>query len=556
MIIVVFLLSASATIFSSFDSVLDPNDITYPVGWYTNSIDLSSNHAGESVTITVNCNTKVLLLAGYLVTMTIPGFSTSKMTYSLPANQAVSSDNQFVFSSVVLPSSSVTTAYGPVSIVITSGQGGDVIASNLVFGSIAILPFKAAISNTLIVSYYQSASTTVSASTTLCFNLTTAFSLQKYDYFVLSYSSPFTVQTPGTITWLNPPNGVQFFNTSANYWSTSLSTITVYGLQTNITNSTIVAFTASNLINPYYVTPGNSYSWNIEFFRFGTHTSYQKYSGTGPSVSTTAGNININSWLPSNGYISASNIVQNTFIYMTTIFVPQNDIPASGTIIVSFNNIDASSQGYLSDNTQQTSTFTNSGQFYLITPAYYFTSCSISLSGSTSTVTCGLSYKLAGGTSVSLYALSKFINTGSASINYISTTDGVNTIGKSALNAQTINYASSSRVLLISAEPKVFFTSSISSATPQYTNIVGSSNVGLQLSLIVDSSSISSGINVNLQSAFLSSSAASDTSIAIGSSLNGYYESPLSATVDFYTNAPTALGTSPTVSNGIISFSP
>ena len=100
MIIVVFLLSASATIFSSFDSVLDPNDITYPVGWYTNSIDLSSNHAGESVTITVNCNTKVLLLAGYLVTMTIPGFSTSKMTYSLPANQAVSSDNQFVFSSV------------------------------------------------------------------------------------------------------------------------------------------------------------------------------------------------------------------------------------------------------------------------------------------------------------------------------------------------------------------------------------------------------------------------------------------------------------------------
>jgi hypothetical protein len=47
MIFAMLVFCASATIFKSIDLNLDPVDIGYPVGWFANTIDLSSNNAGN-----------------------------------------------------------------------------------------------------------------------------------------------------------------------------------------------------------------------------------------------------------------------------------------------------------------------------------------------------------------------------------------------------------------------------------------------------------------------------------------------------------------------------
>jgi hypothetical protein len=137
-----------------YTSNLDPSPIAYPNDWYSNIIDLSSNHAGQMVTLTIYCNLIQNLYPNTYVTVIIPGFSPQPTPITLSAIQPGQYDNVFNFTSVALPS--IAGAYGPISIFIysqcVSSTYGDILASASAYGSIQILSAKLA-TETVVLSY-------------------------------------------------------------------------------------------------------------------------------------------------------------------------------------------------------------------------------------------------------------------------------------------------------------------------------------------------------------------------------------------------------------------
>jgi hypothetical protein len=92
--------------YSTYTTSLDPAPIAYPNNWYSNIIDLSSNHASQIVTLTINCNLAMTLYPGAYVAVNIDGFAPGDLpiTITILVTQPTTSDNVFTFSGVVLPS--------------------------------------------------------------------------------------------------------------------------------------------------------------------------------------------------------------------------------------------------------------------------------------------------------------------------------------------------------------------------------------------------------------------------------------------------------------------
>ena len=229
------------------------------------------------------------------------------------------------------------------------------IASSSSFGYIGVVAAAPTALTTLSVAYTSSASTTVSASTSLLFSIPLTAKLNQYDYLVLSSPSLYPFTTLSAPSWTTTATGYGYFNTTGYDYSATAKTLTIYGVQAPVSTAVTVSFTVTGYTNPAYVTTGSAATWTATFYRFGTSTILQQFTGTGPSTTTVAGTVTFTSWAPSNAYITASQIVSGVITYMTLKFSCQHAVPASGTITVTFSSgVSLTATGYINSAATQT----------------------------------------------------------------------------------------------------------------------------------------------------------------------------------------------------------
>ena len=546
MILALLLFSASATIFKSFDLGLDPADIGYPTGWFTNTIDLSSNNAGNSVTITINCNVYADIHPGATVTLTLPGFTTTTYTTTVPVFQSQMYDNTFVFSSVRLPSPTVTTAYGPISLVVSSaGVNGDILASNVAFGSIAVVPAVTVTDSGLTVSYTTTTSSqVVQALTSIDFNVTTSVNLNMYDYIIITVPAGWNFTNTGNVSWTNPSaSGTQYFNTTHVTYSPENRLIGIYGLSTNV-SSPVISFTLVGISNPPSI-PSTNPTWYLEIFRFGTHTSLVRYSAAGPDRSILKpGNVTVSAWGPANSY-SPSTIVSGETIYTALTFTSAHAIPAGATFAVTYGSTVTLTSNYLGDNTQAFSALADSGVYALFTPNNYFTVASPVSKTVSSTVRVGVS--IPAGTQIILYNLISFSAGVSATVDAITIKDSQARTIDSLFSAFTLTYALDASNKILSADPKISFTADTLGSP---INTIATASVGVLVSFPVPAE-LSASTFIYINGPFSTFTTLQENTIAFGSTARGIQYNTTESYPSLYTSNSTALVTPSVGSNGL-----
>jgi hypothetical protein len=202
------LITAFGIPYPTYKSVLDPAPILYPTGWYSNTIDLSSNNAGEIVTITINCKIPTKLSTGSTVAIIIPGFSVATYYYTLIAVQPSTVDNTFTFTSVVLPSPITITAYGPISVYVCNpgAPNGDIIASAIAYGSVAVIPAKT-ISYSALTIAYTGTSIALNSPASITFTFSLSVTLHANDYLMITIPSPFS-ESSASLDFTKNNNGI------------------------------------------------------------------------------------------------------------------------------------------------------------------------------------------------------------------------------------------------------------------------------------------------------------------------------------------------------------
>ena len=546
MFLALLLLSVSGTIFQSFDPTLDPADLFWPNAWVPAPVLLSSNHAGSSSTVTVNFQSQVVIPKGSYYSISIKGFSaaiTGTTGTDLPANTA----NVLTTASMTLTTTS--GSYGPVSITFSQGSStGQVIASAASFGFIGIVAAAPTALTTLSVTYASSASTTVSASTSLLFSFPLTANLNQYDYFVLSSPSLYPFTTLSAPSWTTTATGYSYFNTTGYDYSASGNTLTVYGVQAAFSTDVSVSFTVTGYTNPNYVTTGSGVTWTATLYRFGTNTILQQFTGTGPSATTMAGSVTFTSWAPSNGYITASQVVSGVITYMTLKFSCQHAVPAGGSITVTFSSgVSLTGTGYI--NSAGTQIVSNLATNYgLVSPSSSFTTSSPALTTTTAILTVGTT-ALAAGTGITLYNLVTFSGSSAAISSIISKDSSSNTYDSSS-TLNTLTYPAATAVTLISGTPSVYFTTTVGLGASIWT-CSSSATGGLTVDFVADVG-LSSGQTVTVNLPIANQASASDFVAGVGTTIWGQYPTTvISSAVSTYASS-TTLSPVPVVSTNSV----
>ena len=545
MLFLLIFLSVSGTIFQSFDLTLDPADLLWPNSWVSSPVTFSSSHAGTSgVTATINCQSPVDIPSGSYYSVTIKGFPsvlTGLTLIDMPAN----TPNVFQIPSITL--SPTPGSFGPISILFRQvGSAGQILASASSFGFVGVAPVAPTAIAGLSVCYTSSASSLVQASTSIQFSFSLTANLHQYDFFVLSVPRLYSFPSLSQLVWTASETGYGYFNTTGYDYSATAQTFTVYGVQQAFTADVTVDFSVSGFNNPEYVTTGATATWTLQVFRFGTSTILQQVTGTGPLATTTAGTVNFGSWGPSNGYLTASQIIAGISTYMTLTFSCQHPVPPFGTITITFSTGVSLTTGYI--NSAATQLRTNLGTTYgLLQPSNLFTSTSPVLTAQVATITVG-STALPAGITVTLYTICTFSST-SASISSILTQDGVKTIDSSSSLYQ-LTYPLSTSVAATVTEPNIYFTSSLTLSGRSINTCGPVSTGGLNVDFQIDSS-LSSGQTVTVNLPVLNQGSSADASVGLGPVVWGKYPAIASSSATSYATA-TTLNVSPVVSAGSI----
>ncbi|OMJ80383.1 hypothetical protein SteCoe_19377 [Stentor coeruleus] len=333
--LVLLLKLVSSELFKSFDQMLSPVNITWPDKWVFNIVELSSNHAGENVSVTVNCKIPEGVPKDAVVLMKILGFPEENHYYIVPETQVPEEDNVFIFTSVPLPDD--PGAYGPVTIVVRNfSESAQIHAASYNLQSIAVLPALLKY-DPLTVTYSSGATKIVSETTTLKFAFSIQANMNINDYFVLTCDDKYQLSSTITLQWTDGATGTEYFQDMEYIAYKPEKIIVIYGLKVSLSDDVLASFTVSGIINPSYKIKPQNCIWEIKIYRFGTKTTLQKFSGDGPS-SVTSGAISSISWLPSNPYLSSENIVVDLVLYMTLEFTISHKIPYDGYIKIGFNN--------------------------------------------------------------------------------------------------------------------------------------------------------------------------------------------------------------------------
>ncbi|OMJ93873.1 hypothetical protein SteCoe_3064 [Stentor coeruleus] len=318
--------------------MLSPVNITWPDKWVFNIVELSSNHAEEKVSVTVNCKIPQGVPKGAVVLLKILGFPKDSYYYTVPETQLPEDDNVFIFTDVILPS--VPGAYGPVTIIARNFTlSAQIHAASYNLQSIAVLPALSIPADPLTVTYPSGTTKIVSETTKLKFAFSIQANMNPNDYFVLTCDTNFQLSSTITIEWTDGATGTQYFQDMMFISYKKENIIVIYGLQVSFTDDILASFTVDGLINPSYKIDSKDCNWTIEIFRFGTKTTLQRFDGNGPN-SVSSGTISSISWFPSNAYLSSENIVSGLVLYMTLKFTISHKIPYDGYIQIEFSNAD------------------------------------------------------------------------------------------------------------------------------------------------------------------------------------------------------------------------
>ena len=341
--------------FGATNSMLDPGRITWwRSKWTPAPITLSRNNRSSSaVSVTFYISPTTSLTAG-VFEVTFPtsftlaaGSNVSGQVLQVgPVTYSGGSDYAQVVTGITLPST--VGSYGPFALRTRYNSSGQQVDVNLNFGCVYVSGDAGSL-GALTVTVVGAASTGTiinRSGLTLSFKFTIAMSLWRYDTFILTADSRWTIASGAACSSADYAGRYNNFNgtNSANPHSlqcvvTQLSTTTlaqqvfIYGLAVDgvdtasTTDNQYVDLRITSVISPNSVYPGSVYNWNVATNRFGTTTILEtaNYSA-GPLVINDV--ITTVSWAPTWGS-TASNLVNGQFVFMDLTFTLANAIPAT-----------------------------------------------------------------------------------------------------------------------------------------------------------------------------------------------------------------------------------
>ena len=353
MLFLCLLILSSGEMFKSFEVYLNPGDIFYPtLSWQATPTYLTSNHAGDTINMTIYFYTQVKLLKGYYVALTI-GFDL-QFTTTLESDQAEDEDNYLTFYNIVFPTAK---AYGPFRLIIYSSAKGQIVASCVSYGGVSIAP-KRPDPATLTIKFTDDSSRQVKKSSALSFFFKIQEKTSLDDYAEININDGFSIINNPTIIFEYNDLTLQSYSHSVKD-----GIIGFYDFQTTFEKGGSITITINGFINPY-MDALKVYTWNIAFYRFGTRTIKQWFNGTGPGESLSYPNVRLISWLPTNEY---TEVALNTALYMD--FIIEYNITLRPLLghIATFYGVNLTAKNYVS-------LYPNQSDFTLKNPEGY---CSI-----------------------------------------------------------------------------------------------------------------------------------------------------------------------------------
>lgn len=323
-----FLFQAASEMFETFQPNLDPGDIYLPQDiWVANPIDLTSNHAQENITITVYFYTQVILRAGYYAELNIIG---SFQTYvTLLEDQSVDENNVISFPGIVFEKKGT---YGPVRLIIYASNGGQIVASCVSYGGIAIIDPKPE-PGYLYITYTLGKAQEVFQPTSLDFSMILLKSIDIYDYIVLKISQEFTVLMSSknepllSIELIMEEGQTEYWRDMHYYYEPENKELFIYNLNATVPVEKVFEFRLTGIANPI-TKGGGKYNWEVQVFRYGTKTITHRYYSDDPQSYTIYSDMQVSSWLPSNPSIPPGDVYASLNLFMTVSFYANITIPS------------------------------------------------------------------------------------------------------------------------------------------------------------------------------------------------------------------------------------
>ncbi|OMJ76134.1 hypothetical protein SteCoe_24538 [Stentor coeruleus] len=339
--------------FETFQPNLDPGDIYLPRDiWVANPIDLTSNHAQENITITVYFYTQVVLRAGYYAELNVIG---SFQTYvTLLEDQSVDENNVISFPGIVFDKKGT---YGPVRLIIYSSENGQIVASCVSYGGIAITDPKPDPGYAYI-TYTSGATQEVLQSTSLDFFMSLLNPIDIYDYIALKISEEFTVimssEDKSLLSFMLVvgEGETAYWKDIQYYYDKENRELFLYNLNSTVPAGTVLNFRLTGIANPITIGGGN-YNWEIQVFRYGTKTITHRYHSTDPQSYTVYAVMNVSSWVPSNPNIPPGDVYADLSLFMTISFYANITIPSGWWFQFNVSSIDLKKTVYKIENPDQ-----------------------------------------------------------------------------------------------------------------------------------------------------------------------------------------------------------
>lgn len=389
--------------FQTFTNRLSPKDIFWPDEWQPSVVMLSSNHAGEKVTMTLNCHINEMVPKGSYIEITIEGFEDNKTYNTTPeVDFPLEGDNVLVFANVQLPDT--PGSYGPVSVLVRyESEIGQVLAASSSLAYFAITDKKPVKSENLTVSYEKDASRVILETTTLTFSFMITTDLFINDYFVLTVEPLYSFDNinEGPI-WDSSNADSSYFKNVKMKFDADNGQLYFYGLDQVVKSGKFFKVSVSNVVNPpYVVTKGY---WEMQIFRFGIPTLKQDIYAETDLQSAVAGKFTNVIWDIDKKYLDKNPIFEHTTSYMVLNFTLSHAIPTNGFIKIKFSNaVNIKKYSYITDVTYQTlNEVSNDYPEYIYNEPYKQLKCKID---SKTQVTCDVTIGLISGDKVSIYNL-------------------------------------------------------------------------------------------------------------------------------------------------------
>lgn len=403
MLLIFFLISilsqSSSLEFKSQDSAIDPGRIVWPKSdWFLHPIEFSFNHAGELVTMLLHISVSTSLQNGLIEIHFPDDFDLSLSEYysdtsilSVPQTTiSKESTITLTLANIQLPYSS--GSYGPFGIYTRQASGGQIIDMNKNFCSIGIgqtnLPPP---SESLLIEFSDYNMDTVSGKSTISFTFTLTKDLWKYDTFVVTVPSYFSLLNP--VCRSETLEDVENFyktqgideNTFGCVYEEDKQKLYIYGLAKEIdinliseTSSLLTKFVVTGFTNPIADYEAEVYEWALDIVRFSTSSVIQSFTGSGPE--TSPGIVSVNSWKPHNSYDSKK-IISGLTLFMDLSLTADHFIPSTGHFTIEFTGVDLTTSSWKSDKNQGLTGGTSN--YYFVEP-YIGGTCTIS----TTSLTC------------------------------------------------------------------------------------------------------------------------------------------------------------------------